>query len=57
MHPNVKPVTIEVYSPENNLKDLENANKEAKIPQNTDSPILESHLKVIHSIIMKVKKL
>ncbi|RFB61153.1 HNH endonuclease [Bacillus thuringiensis] len=41
MHPNVKPVQIEVHSPKNNPKDFENANIAAKLTRDTDPPILD----------------
>ncbi|MGG0656873.1 HNH endonuclease [Rummeliibacillus pycnus] len=41
MHPNVKPVKIEVNSPKNNPKDFENANIEAKLSKDTDPPIFD----------------
>jgi hypothetical protein len=41
MHPNVKPVKIEIQSPKNNPKDFENANKEAKLTKDTDPPIID----------------
>ncbi|PFG12304.1 HNH endonuclease [Bacillus sp. es.036] len=41
MHPNVQPVKIEVYSPKNNPKDFENANKAAKLTIDTDPPIID----------------
>ncbi len=41
MHPNVKPVQIEVHSPKNNPKDFENANIAAKLTKDTDPPILD----------------
>ncbi|MGG0417404.1 HNH endonuclease [Priestia aryabhattai] len=41
MHPNVKPVKIEVHSPKNNPKDFENANKAARLTKDTDPPIID----------------
>ncbi|MGE7602592.1 HNH endonuclease [Peribacillus sp. NPDC097675] len=41
MHPNVKPVKIKVYSPKNNPKDFENANKAARLTKDTDPPIID----------------
>ena len=41
MHPNVKPVKIEVHSPKNNPKDFKNANIEAKLSKDTDPPIFD----------------
>lgn len=41
MHPNVKPVKIEVHSPKNNPKDFENANTAAKLTKDTDPPIID----------------
>ncbi|MDF2082025.1 HNH endonuclease [Bacillus pseudomycoides] len=42
MHPNVKPVQIEVHSPKNNPKDFENANIAAKLTKDTDPPIIDN---------------
>ncbi len=42
MHPNVKPVQIEVHSPKNNPKDFENANKAAKLTKDTDPPLIDN---------------
>ena len=41
MHPNVEPVKIEVHSPKNNPKDFEDANKAAKLTEDTDPPIFD----------------
>ncbi|MED4281084.1 HNH endonuclease [Priestia megaterium] len=41
MHPNVKPVKIEVHSPKNNPKDFENENKAARLTKDTDPPIID----------------
>ncbi|QXE03496.1 HNH endonuclease [Terribacillus sp. DMT04] len=41
MHPNVKPVKIEIHSPKNNPKDFENANKAARLAKDTDPPIID----------------
>ncbi|MED1629262.1 HNH endonuclease [Bacillus mycoides] len=42
MHPNIKPVQIEVHSPKNNPKDFENANIAAKLTKDTDPPIIDN---------------
>ncbi|WP_255301504.1 HNH endonuclease [Bacillus sp. AFS040349] len=41
IHPNVKPVKIEVHSPKNNPKDFENANQAAGLTKDTDPPIID----------------